>query len=144
MLSLSDHADRVLTDACTPMLWLIWGRTSGLPELHLIYGDMGASDAFTLCSTCTGHSKVCDANTCATANQTAGLIAEITGKTAEGLKAKHIVHVGDFAYNLQDDGGLVGDQFMVNIEQVAANIPYMVRSPGGPPMISVGEKRDTG
>ena len=99
---------------------------TSLPELHLIYGDMGASDAFTLCSACTGHSHVCDVSTCATANQSAGLIAEVAGTTAEGIRAKHIVHTGDFAYNLQDGGGTVGDQFMVNIEQVAANIPYMV------------------
>ena len=62
-----------------------------LPELHLIYGDMGARDAFTLCSTCTGHSLVCDKATCAAANQSAGLISEIA-------KSNHIVHVGDFAY----------------------------------------------
>lgn len=30
-----------------------------------------------------------------------------------------------FRYNLEDEGGTVGDQFMVNIEQVAANVPYM-------------------
>ncbi|KAK7114474.1 acid phosphatase type 7-like [Littorina saxatilis] len=38
-------------------------------------------------------------------------------------------HVGDFAYDLFNDGGWIGDEFLRKIEPVAANIPYMV-SPG--------------
>lgn len=64
---------------------------SNLPELHLIYGDMGSRDAFTLCSTCTGHSLVCDKTTCASANQSAGLISEIAN-------SNHIVHVGTYIF----------------------------------------------
>jgi hypothetical protein len=41
-------------------------------QLHVIFGDMGASDAFTLCSTCTGKTTVCDNVTCAKANQSVG------------------------------------------------------------------------
>lgn len=62
---------------------------------------------------------MCDASTCASADQKAGLIGEISTAT-------HITHCGDFAYNLEDDGGTLGDQFMANIEQVAAYVPYMV------------------
>lgn len=91
---------------------------ANLPERHLIFGDMGASDAFSLCSKCSGTSPKCDAETCATATQTAGLISEVGTAT-------HITHCGDYAYNFEDGGGTVGDQFMANIEQVAANIPYM-------------------
>jgi hypothetical protein len=40
-----------------------------LPQLHVIFGDMGSADAFTLCSTCSGKSTVCDKKTCSTANQ---------------------------------------------------------------------------
>ena len=47
-------------------------------------GDMGSKDAFTLCSACTGKSTVCDAETCAAANQSAGLISEI-------MNTNHIV-----------------------------------------------------
>lgn len=65
---------------------------SNLPELHLIYGDMGSRDAFTLCSTCTGHSLVCDKTTCASANQSAGLISEIAN-------SNHIVHVGTYIFS---------------------------------------------
>jgi hypothetical protein len=79
---------------------------------------MGATDAFSLCSKCTGQSPVCDAATCAHASQTAGLISEVGTAT-------HITHTGDFAYNFEDDNGGLGDQFMANIEQLAAYIPYM-------------------
>ncbi|XP_071085143.1 acid phosphatase type 7-like [Haliotis cracherodii] len=40
-----------------------------------------------------------------------------------------IWHIGDFAYDMQSNGGLVGDQFMRAVENIAANIPYMT-SPG--------------
>jgi len=36
-----------------------------------------------------------------------------------------ILHIGDMAYNLADDNGLVGDQFMIDIEPIAAYVPYM-------------------
>lgn len=35
------------------------------------------------------------------------------------------LHVGDFAYDLQTDGGLNGDAFMNRIQDMAAWIPYM-------------------
>jgi len=37
-----------------------------------------------------------------------------------------IIHDGDFAYNLDDEDGEVGDQFMRKIESIAAKVPYMV------------------
>ncbi|XP_053210301.1 acid phosphatase type 7-like [Panonychus citri] len=36
-----------------------------------------------------------------------------------------ILHVGDFAYNLDTDNARVGDQFMRQIEPIAAYVPYM-------------------
>ncbi|XP_015791635.1 acid phosphatase type 7 [Tetranychus urticae] len=36
-----------------------------------------------------------------------------------------IIHVGDFAYNLDTDNARVGDQFMRQIEPIAAYVPYM-------------------
>lgn len=40
-----------------------------------------------------------------------------------------ILHIGDFAYDMRDAEGEVGDQFMRQIEPIAAYVPYMV-SPG--------------
>ncbi|XP_033754057.1 acid phosphatase type 7-like isoform X2 [Pecten maximus] len=40
-----------------------------------------------------------------------------------------VLHVGDFGYNLMDQDGQVGDQFMRIVEDIAARVPYMT-SPG--------------
>jgi len=36
-----------------------------------------------------------------------------------------ILHVGDFAYDMYEYNGTVGDDFMKQIESVAAYLPYM-------------------
>ena len=50
------------------------------------------------------------------------------------LFGQMILHTGDFAYNMGDDNGRVGDQFFRNIEQIAAYVPYMV-SIGAPRLL---------
>lgn len=37
-----------------------------------------------------------------------------------------IIHVGDFAYDMDSENGRVGDQFMNQIQSIAAYAPYMV------------------
>lgn len=37
-----------------------------------------------------------------------------------------IIHVGDFAYDMNSENAEVGDQFMRQIESLAAYVPYMV------------------
>ena len=37
-----------------------------------------------------------------------------------------ILHVGDFAYNYQDAEGVIGDDFMNDIQNTATHVPYMV------------------
>lgn len=37
-----------------------------------------------------------------------------------------LLHLGDFGYDLDSNNGRTGDQFMRNIEQIAARVPYMV------------------
>lgn len=37
-----------------------------------------------------------------------------------------IIHVGDFAYDMNSENALVGDQFMRQVESLAAYAPYMV------------------
>lgn len=88
------------------------------PSRHIIFGDLGATHGFSLCDKCTASDAVCDASTCAGADGTKGLISE--------LDADMFLHLGDFAYNFDSDGGYLGDQFMRNIEQVASVVPYMV------------------
>ena len=36
-----------------------------------------------------------------------------------------IIHVGDFAYNMATNNGRVGNEFMRQIEPIAAYVPYM-------------------
>lgn len=88
------------------------------PDRHIIFGDLGASHGFSLCDACTAGVDNCEADACAS-NRSAGLVAEIA-------TADMMLHVGDFAYNFDGNGGATGDQFMRNIEQVAAYVPYMV------------------
>lgn len=37
-----------------------------------------------------------------------------------------IFHVGDFAYDMDSEDAAVGDQYMRQIESIAAYVPYMV------------------
>lgn len=37
-----------------------------------------------------------------------------------------IIHVGDFAYDMNSENAQVGDEFMRQIESIAAYVPYMV------------------
>eukprot|EP00927_Polykrikos_kofoidii_P070393 TRINITY_DN6656_c0_g2_i1.p1 TRINITY_DN6656_c0_g2~~TRINITY_DN6656_c0_g2_i1.p1 ORF type:complete len:600 (-),score=86.87 TRINITY_DN6656_c0_g2_i1:254-2053(-) len=93
-------------------------RRSGPPYRHAIFGDLGSANAFSLCTACSADSEVCDAPTCA-ANTSVGLVSEVA-------KADLFIHMGDFGYDLQSNNGTTGDQFMRNIEQLAARVPYMV------------------
>jgi len=87
------------------------------PDVHVLFGDMGAACAFTLCPECTCN-LTCDASTCT--NKTVGLVSELE-------EASMFLHTGDFAYDFEQGyHGEVGHQFMRNIEQVAAYVPYMV------------------
>ncbi|XP_062863318.1 acid phosphatase type 7 [Trichomycterus rosablanca] len=36
-----------------------------------------------------------------------------------------ILHIGDFAYDMHEDNGKIGDEFMRQIESIAAYVPYM-------------------
>lgn len=40
-----------------------------------------------------------------------------------------VIHAGDFAYNMEDDSGKIGDEFMNSVQPYAARYPYM-GSPG--------------
>lgn len=40
-----------------------------------------------------------------------------------------VIHLGDFAYNLDTDNARAGDRFMEDIEPIASRIPYLV-APG--------------
>jgi hypothetical protein len=92
-------------------------RREGPPYRHVIFGDLGAACGFSVCDACTAKSEVCDSKTCA--GKSVGLVSEVG-------KAGQMLHVGDFGYDLDSDDGKTGDQFMRNIEQLAAYVPYMV------------------
>ncbi|XP_038077012.1 acid phosphatase type 7-like [Patiria miniata] len=71
--------------------------TDWTPRLAL-YGDMGNKNAQSL-----GRLQV----------------------AAQGGEYDAILHVGDYAYDFDSDNGMVGDEFMRQIESVAAYVPYM-------------------
>nr|AAW26678.1 SJCHGC01821 protein [Schistosoma japonicum] len=64
-----------------------------------VYGDMGEVDAFSL--------------------------PELIHQVKDLHNYDMILHVGDFAYNMETDNGRVGDKFMRNIQPIASRIPYM-------------------
>lgn len=80
-----------------------WFRTSAndsaAPIQVAIYGDMGNDNA-----------------------QSMAMLQEDTQRHMYDA----IVHVGDFAYDMNTENAEVGDQFMRQIETIAAYTPYMV------------------
>ena len=52
-------------------------------------------------------------------------ISKLKSELAGGFSSL-ILHTGDFAYDLHDHDGIVGDEFMNMIQPVAAYVPYMV------------------
>lgn len=57
-------------------------------------------------------------------NENAQSLSRLQEETERGLYDAAI-HVGDFAYDMNTDDARVGDEFMKQIESVAAYIPYM-------------------
>jgi len=51
-------------------------------------------------------------------------LTEVLEKNKTEISA--LVHMGDFAYDLESQAGKRGDKFMEAIQPIAANIPYMV------------------
>lgn len=94
-------------------------HTTGRPDVHIIFGDLGVTHGFSLCEACVANSAVCDKAACELAEGKLGLVSEVAG-------ADMMMQVGDFAYNLVTENGYYGDQFMRNIEQIAAEVPFMV------------------
>ncbi|XP_033101535.1 acid phosphatase type 7-like isoform X2 [Anneissia japonica] len=69
-----------------------------VPQL-LIYGDMGVKGG-------------------------APTLRPLNREVASG-EIDAIIHIGDFAYDLHDEGGKVGDDFMNRIQSLATKVPYM-------------------
>ncbi|KAJ7374236.1 hypothetical protein OS493_007313 [Desmophyllum pertusum] len=51
-------------------------------------------------------------------------VSYLQEETQQG-KYDAILHVGDFGYNLDDDNARVGDDFMNQVQPIAAYVPYM-------------------
>jgi len=50
----------------------------------------------------------------------------VTDVVDDGHSFDMILHVGDFAYNMDNNNGKLGDDFMNDIQHIATQIPYMV------------------
>lgn len=61
-------------------------------------------------------------------NINAQSLTRLQEETQKGLYDA-ILHIGDFAYDLNSENGTVGDSFMSQIQPISAYVPYMV-SPG--------------
>lgn len=58
-------------------------------------------------------------------NENIQSIPRLQEETQRGLYDA-IIHVGDFAYDMDSDNARVGDEFMKQIESIAAYVPYFV------------------
>lgn len=58
-------------------------------------------------------------------NENAQSIPRLQQDTERGMYDA-IIHVGDFAYDMDSENGTVGDEFMKQLEPIAAYVPYMV------------------
>ncbi|XP_063849589.1 acid phosphatase type 7-like isoform X4 [Scylla paramamosain] len=75
-----------------------WKNGTDWPVSVAMYGDMGAVNAQSL--------------------------ARLQVETQAG-KYHAVIHVGDFAYDMDSDNARVGDEFMREIQPIAAYVPYM-------------------
>ena len=64
-----------------------------------------------------------------------GDLGNVNGRTLGRLqdeiqRGQHhlLLHLGDLAYDLHGLNGLIGDEFMRQIEPMAAYVPYLVRN----------------
>lgn len=84
----------------SPEFWFITSSNKTTDEIQVaIFGDMG--------------------------NENAQSLARLQEDTQRRMYDA-IVHVGDFAYDMNSENAEVGDQFMRQIESLAAYVPYMV------------------
>ncbi|KAL3284956.1 hypothetical protein HHI36_019085 [Cryptolaemus montrouzieri] len=81
---------------------IFWFKTPPVQEIwqpHIaIYGDLG--------------------------NENAQSLARLQEETQRGMYDA-ILHVGDFAYDMDSENAEIGDEFMRQIESIAAYVPYM-------------------
>eukprot|EP01061_Rhynchopus_euleeides_P006679 TRINITY_DN15726_c0_g1_i1.p1 TRINITY_DN15726_c0_g1~~TRINITY_DN15726_c0_g1_i1.p1 ORF type:complete len:536 (+),score=185.13 TRINITY_DN15726_c0_g1_i1:42-1649(+) len=114
-----EYCYKVGVDGVYPtQTYTIVNRRALVPDRHIIFGDMGSAASFSLCQACKQYDEVCTAETCAQSLQ-AGLVSEVD-------TASLFYHAGDFGYNLADNNGMTGHNYMKNVEQFAARVPYMV------------------
>ncbi|XP_036450109.1 acid phosphatase type 7 [Colossoma macropomum] len=57
-------------------------------------------------------------------NENPQSLARLQKETQAGMYDV-ILHIGDFAYDMHEDNGRIGDEFMKQIESIAAYVPYM-------------------
>lgn len=58
-------------------------------------------------------------------NENAQSLARLQRDTENGMYDA-IIHIGDFAYDMNSEEARVGDEFMNQIQTIAAYTPYMV------------------
>lgn len=58
-------------------------------------------------------------------NENAQSLARLQEETQRN-RYNAIIHVGDFAYDMDSHNGITGDEYMKQIESIATYVPYMV------------------
>ncbi|CAL8295158.1 unnamed protein product [Arctogadus glacialis] len=97
------------------------------PGSHYVYhcgSDMGWSDMFWFRPIDETITQPAFALYGDLGNENPQSLARLQKETQLGI-LDAILHIGDFAYDMHDDNARVGDEFMRQIQSIAAYVPYM-------------------
>lgn len=104
---------------------LLTGLLSGQRYLYRVGSELGWSDVFFFTATRQGWTWPARFAVYGDMGNTNGKSIPYLQKEAQGGDFDMVLHVGDFAYNMDSNDAKVGDDFMRQVEPIAAYVPYM-------------------
>ncbi|PAA49848.1 hypothetical protein BOX15_Mlig013810g3 [Macrostomum lignano] len=101
------------------------GLRPGQRYVYRVGSELGWSDVFLFTATKSGSDWPARFAVYGDMGNTNGKSIPFLQKEAQSGDFDMVLHVGDFAYNMDTNNALVGDEFMRQVEPIAAYVPYM-------------------